>query len=67
MREPSLSERERKPWKQLIDVHENSGFNKRKNTSSVTGNRGNSFSEPYNKESAALYYAATLQNGGKNE
>ena len=27
MREPSLSEHMRKPWKQLIDVHENSGFN----------------------------------------
>ena len=32
MREPSLSERVRKPWKQLIDVHENSGFNREKKT-----------------------------------
>ena len=29
-REPSLSERVRKPWKQLIDVRENSGFNRQK-------------------------------------
>ena len=43
MREPSLSERVRKPWKQLIDVHENSGFNREKNPSRarVTGNRCN--------------------------
>ena len=30
MREPSLSECVRKPWKQLIDIHENSGFNREK-------------------------------------
>ena len=30
MREPSLSKRVRKLWKQLIDVHENSGFNREK-------------------------------------
>ena len=30
MREPSLSVRVRKPWKQLIDVNENSGFNRAK-------------------------------------
>ena len=44
MKEPSLSERLRKPWKQLIDVHENSGFNtKKKNPSRarVSGNRCN--------------------------
>ena len=32
MREPSLAECVRKPWKQLIDVHENSGFNREKKT-----------------------------------
>ena len=26
----ALSERVRKPWEQLIDVHENSGFNRQK-------------------------------------
>ena len=31
-REPSLSERVTKPWKQLIDVHGNSGFNRQKKT-----------------------------------
>ena len=41
MREPSLSERVRKPWKQLIDVHENPGFNREEKYSRarVSGNR----------------------------
>ena len=32
MRESSLSERVRKPWKELIDVHKNSGFNRETKT-----------------------------------
>ena len=28
----ALSERVRKPWEQLIDVHQNSGFNRQKKT-----------------------------------
>ena len=31
-REPSLSERARKQWKKLIDVHENSSFKRQKKT-----------------------------------
>ena len=40
MREPSLSERVRKPWKRLIDVHENPGFNREEKYSRarVSGN-----------------------------
>ena len=41
MKEP-LSARVRKSWKQLIDVHENSGFNKEKKKPSrarASGNR----------------------------
>ena len=43
MREPSLSEHVRKLRKQLIDVRENSGFNREKNPSKelVGGNRCN--------------------------